>query len=140
MFCEDASILGYQSQPMGDIKRKQLGNGGEVLAQRYLAQNGYAILACNYRTVFGEIDIIAQQGDIISFVEVKTNRQQFQGNFNPESRVNHTKLQKIYKGAMWYLSQYKREVPWQIDIIAITLDQVRNKAKLQHFKQVSVDF
>lgn len=48
------------------------GAAGEVLAARFLRSKGYTILVSNYRTRFGEIDIIAVDAQYIAFVEVKT--------------------------------------------------------------------
>ena len=45
---------------------------GEASAAAFLETNGYVILARNYRCRYGEIDLIAQKGDLISFAEVKT--------------------------------------------------------------------
>jgi putative endonuclease len=52
--------------------RKELGMRGEDEATRLLKNKGYKILDRNYRCRFGEIDIVAREGDTIAFVEVKT--------------------------------------------------------------------
>jgi putative endonuclease len=54
--------------------RQALGKAGEDLACRELVRRGYAILARRYRTLFGEIDIIAQHAGFIVFTEVKARR------------------------------------------------------------------
>ena len=51
---------------------KYTGAWGEVLAARYLRDRSYPILAANYRTRFGEIDIVSEENGILLFVEVKT--------------------------------------------------------------------
>lgn len=55
-----------------DFYKKLLGRTGEVKAEKFLKKLGYKILAKNYKTVVGEIDIIAKDGDTVVFVEVKT--------------------------------------------------------------------
>ena len=50
----------------------ETGRLGEKLAARYLRKKGYRILAKNYRTRYGEIDIVARDGGVLCFVEVKT--------------------------------------------------------------------
>lgn len=55
-----------------DIHKKVLGKNGEDLVVKYLKKKKCKILKRNYRTPFGEADIIAQDGDEIAFVEVKT--------------------------------------------------------------------
>lgn len=52
--------------------KKQIGAWGEGIAADWLAERGYRIVARNIRTPYGEIDIIAEQGDVTIFVEVKT--------------------------------------------------------------------
>jgi putative endonuclease len=56
----------------GKLSTKQIGNAGEERAARYLEKEGYRILRRNYRTRRAELDIIAQKGDIVAVVEVKT--------------------------------------------------------------------
>ena len=50
------------------------GAWGEAAARSYLTRAGYRIVDCNFRTRFGEIDIIAQAGEYLVFVEVKTRK------------------------------------------------------------------
>jgi putative endonuclease len=52
--------------------KKEIGAWGEENASDWLAERGYQIIARNVRTPYGEIDIIAQQGDVTVFIEVKT--------------------------------------------------------------------
>lgn len=117
---------------------KELGFLAENIASRYLESGGYQIIEKNYRKPWGEIDIIAQNGEVLVFVEVKANRKEFSGDFNPESRVDWKKLGKITKTAELYM-QYEagntnRE--WQVDVIAVTFDSQKKKAKIRHFKNV----
>lgn len=53
----------------------QIGRQGENYAAKYLEDKGYIIIERNYKVRGGEIDIIAQKGEIIAFVEVKTRKQ-----------------------------------------------------------------
>ena len=55
-----------------DVRKKILGRKGERLTRRYLFLHGYRIVARNYKTPFGEADIIAKKGGTFCFVEVKT--------------------------------------------------------------------
>ena len=59
--------------------RIRTGKQGEDLAAAHLADNGYRILQRNYRSVFGEIDIVAEEGDTLVFVEVKSRRSEAYG-------------------------------------------------------------
>ena len=59
--------------------RHAVGKAGEEAAVQYLRQHGYRILERNYRCRFGEIDLIARDGRMLAFVEVKTRRSQKYG-------------------------------------------------------------
>ena len=65
--------------------KKEIGAWGEGIAADWLAEHGYQIVARNVRTPYGEIDIIAQQGDVTIFVEVKTLTSS--ANFFPETNI-----------------------------------------------------
>lgn len=118
---------------------KELGFLAENIAARHLESQGYEVIDRNYRKPWGEIDVIAQNNDVICFVEVKANSQEFVGDFNPEIRVDYRKLSKITKTAMLYLEYELKntDAPWQVDIISVTFDQVGKKAKIKHFKNVA---
>lgn len=117
---------------------KELGFLAENIAARYLEEEGYEIVAKNYRKPWGEIDIIAKRGEAIIFVEVKANKQKFAGDFNPEVRVNDQKIHKIKRTAALFLERElgSTDVEWQIDIIAVTFDIPNKKAKIRHFKNI----
>lgn len=55
-------------------RKREVGDFGEEITASYLEKNGYRILDRNYSKPYGEIDIIAIKGDVISFVEVKTRK------------------------------------------------------------------
>ena len=56
------------------MAKVRLGKRGEELAEGYLRAAGCGILATNYRCPWGEIDLIAQDGEELAFVEVRTRR------------------------------------------------------------------
>jgi len=100
--------------------RIRTGKQGEDLAAALLAENGYRILERNYRSIFGEIDIVAEEGDTLVFVEVKSRRSEAYG--DPQLAVGPQKQRKISRVAMNYLS----ERGWNLrrarfDIVAVKL-------------------
>lgn len=96
---------------------KLLGSEGENLAIRYLKKQGYAIIARNFSTRLGEIDIIAQDGETIVFVEVKTRTNDAFG--APFESINASKRKKLANVAALYLKSQKREAPARFDIVSI---------------------
>ena len=68
---------------------QDLGRWGEDLALKFLKKKKYNFITKNYRTPFGEIDIICKDKETLVFVEVKTSSTDFYG--LPVERVNHNK-------------------------------------------------
>ena len=99
-----------------------MGKEGERFAVSFLKKNGYRILASNYRTALGEIDIIAKDGNQIVFIEVKTRK----GNtcIAPEESVNWQKQQKIKRLALLYLKNNKLyDIPVRFDVIGLRVKE-----------------
>lgn len=99
-------------------QRISLGRWGEEQARRYLRCRLYRIIATNYRTPGGEIDIIARRGSVVAFVEVKTRRGQRCG--YASEAVTVRKQQQIIRAAHWFLAR-QSATDWQprFDVIAI---------------------
>jgi len=110
---------------------KTLGTEGEDLAVRFLKEKGYRIIARNYKTYFGEIDIIAKDGNTIVFIEVKTRTDVSFG--YPFEAVHRKKIQKIKKLALLYLKKQGEELPVRFDVLSIfCLDN--GKKEIEHIK------
>lgn len=99
-----------------------VGQAGEKLAASYLTSLGYQIIEQNFRTPRGEIDIIAQDGEQIVFVEVKTRNNARFG--LPEEAVNQKKLAKIKLAGQYWLNQNQFYQSARIDLIAILNNQI----------------
>jgi putative endonuclease len=109
--------------------RKETGDLGERLAEKFLITKGYSTLARNYRIPGGEIDIVAKKGAIIVFVEVKTRRG---SNFGEAfEAIDRRKKQKLLRAIRHYLEENGRR-PWRCDLIAIDL----LAAQIRHFKNI----
>lgn len=83
-----------------DVHKKVLGRKGERLVAEYLKKQGYKIVKTNYRTPFGEADIIALDGDEVAFIEVKTRSSDTFG--LPAEAVVKKKQQTYLKIAKFY--------------------------------------
>lgn len=100
------------------IRRKTLGERGELLAARHLRKMGYKIVMRNYRGGDGEIDIVARQNDQLVFVEVKTRRSDQYT--QPHRHVTHFKQHKLTRAARAYLSHYRDRQPRaRFDVVSI---------------------
>lgn len=100
------------------MKNKVEGNIGEVLSVNFLKKQGYKILSINFKTKFGEIDIIAQDKDTIVFVEVKRRETLKFG--RPIEAIDYRKELKIKRVAEYYLNKTKiYEVNVRFDVIEI---------------------
>ena len=113
--------------------KKEIGRQGEDIACDFLRKNKYMILACNYQVRQGEIDIIAQKGDKIVFVEVKTRTSKRFG--TAAEAVTWKKRQHIMQAALAYMQNEKPKCPqYQFDVIEIYLTKDGIFEELNHIK------
>ena len=114
-------------------ENKSVGDFGESSACTYLKHRGYKILERNYRNRGGEIDIIAEKGGYIAFVEVKTRNSEDFG--APSEAVNAAKQQKIANTAMVYIMQHRPDNDFRFDVIEV----MYKKSVFGGFKTVKVN-
>ena len=100
-----------------NLHNKILGRQGEDLAVKYLKNHGYKILERNFKTPFGEADIIALKKDFYCFVEVKTRCGDGFG--APSEAVDRKKQDRYRKIALSYCNMLGREVNCRFDIASI---------------------
>lgn len=122
------------------ISSKEIGKIGENLAVEHLKHRNYKILERNYKKRWlGEIDIIAQKSGILIFVEVKAL---IKSKNLPEDSINYFKKQKLIKIAKFYLMEKKilSNIKWQIDVIAIDLDEEGKLLDLRHIENAIYEY
>lgn len=95
----------------------KLGEKGEGLAAEYLKNQGYRIIKRNYKTRIGEIDLIANHGGTLVFIEVKTRESLLYG--EPFEAVNKRKRRKIANVATLYLKNLDYIPPCRFDIVSV---------------------
>ncbi len=100
------------------------GAQSEEKACGFLRDHGYRIIGRNWRTRSGEIDIIARDGDIVVFVEVKARTSDGFG--GAEGAVNHAKQQRVIAAAQAFIEQTQCELPTRFDVVAIRPGSVRH--------------
>jgi putative endonuclease len=118
--------------------RRALGKQGEDAGVAYLERRGYTILARNWRTRSGELDIVARDGEWLVFVEVRTRRvgrgAAGPALGSPEESVTPRKQLKLIAMAEAYLFELPWIGPWRIDVIALELRTDDTIARLNHLR------
>ena len=105
-------------------QRIALGRIGEDLACDELQRRGYAILARRYRVRGGELDIVARDGAVVVFVEVKTREDRAFG--DAAEAVNHLKRQRLARAAQDFILRHRlMNCPCRFDVVSIHMDQGR---------------
>ena len=94
-----------------------IGQEGEDSATHYLESKGYTIITRNFRSNFGEIDIIAEHGNYLVFIEVKYRTSLNYG--SPYEAVNIHKLYKLKRMVDYYYSMNKTKLSPKIEVISI---------------------
>jgi len=114
-------------------RRKKLGNFGEDLATSFLKRKGYRIIDRNFRTKFGEIDIICEKQGKIVFVEVRTKSNDTFG--IPEESINARKKQKLALMADFYLTAKKLwEKPYSLD--GVFIEEKNGEYEIRHLEDM----
>lgn len=135
---------------MKKTQKRQIGDIGEEIACRYLERKGYKVLERNYLKPWGEIDIIAEKADLLSFVEVKSvTREPLNGQqgsvtrepetrFRPEDNMHPAKLRRLHRAVQTYLMDHKvpDSRPWQIDLACVYLDFSTRRARVEIIENV----
>lgn len=94
-----------------------LGAWGEAQVSALLRKKGYVIRAANYRTRYGEIDLIAEGDGVLAFVEVKTRRDDSFA--RPMEHVTPRKLERIRLTGLAYLAETGWQLPVRFDVAEV---------------------
>ena len=108
--------------------KKALGNEGENLAAGYFKKKGYKILDRGFYCRYGEIDIIAQKGKTIVFVEVKLRKNS--GFAAAMEQVGPQKQERIRKTAMLWIQQHDQNFDYRFDVVEV----YRESGQLNHIE------
>ncbi len=106
------------------------GEKGEKLAVRHLEKKGYTIVARNFQTRFGEVDIICKNKQYIVFAEVKTRSEGYL--ICGRDAVGAAKQRRIFKAAMQFLQSDPVELQPRFDVIEIVLSD--KECKIEHIE------
>ncbi|MFA6436544.1 MAG: YraN family protein [Candidatus Gracilibacteria bacterium] len=103
--------------------RQRFGDLGENLAAHYLVACGYRILKLHFRVRIGEVDLIAQKGRTLVFVEVKARASPMFG--DAVEAVNFQKIHRLIAVAEAYLSRYNWKGEFRLDVIGLEFSSSR---------------
>ena len=117
------------------MKKKEEGSIGEALAEKYSKNKGYKILGRNFFSPFGELDLIALDGDVVVFVEVKTRSSKAFG--SPIEAITPTKQRNMTKTASYFLQKNNLfdKVKTRFDGVSIMFSNVLDY-EIEHIENI----
>lgn len=111
---------------------KTLGDRGEAAAARLLETLGYRVLERQLRGRYGELDLVAIDGDVVVFVEVKTRATAAAG--HPTEAITPAKQRKVTQSALAYLKRRGwLERRARIDVVAVRWSRAEADPQLEHY-------
>jgi putative endonuclease len=122
---------------------KQIGNLGEKVAQEYLKRQGFSIRDRNVARKTGELDIVAQEGETLHFVEVKTilveefpSETSKNDEYDPSVNLHEAKIRKVARTGEWYVLENDWEGEWQVDGCLVWLRRRDGLAHVSYLPQI----
>ncbi len=114
--------------------KKAVGNRGESIVADYLEEKGYKILERNFKSKRNEIDIVAEDGDSIVFVEVKTTSSDRSEDFKrPSEAVDKNKKERIIECARDYIMKHRCAYDgYRFDVVEVYLN--RDTPEINHIE------
>ncbi|SMB95397.1 putative endonuclease [Thermanaeromonas toyohensis ToBE] len=110
--------------------RRQKGWQGEEVAATFLKEQGYHLRERNFRCPLGEIDIVAEEGGEIVFIEVRTRSSSAFG--LPQESIDFRKQNRLRRLASFYLKQRKLHgQPCRFDVVAVLLNGQGRVARIE---------
>ena len=120
-----------------DAGHIEVGRIGERIALHHLEGKGYRIMDANYQCRWGEVDLIARDGSVWVFVEVRTRRSVESG--SPEESITPSKARRLTLTAQDFLRQRVAacaNLEWRIDLVAIRLGPNRRVLSVNHLENI----
>ena len=127
-------------------QKQKIGEVGETIGVKFLMKQGFSIKDRNYTQKWGELDIVAEKGGKIYFIEVKSvsrpdlahvNHETLD-QYNPEDNMHPWKLKRMSRAIQTYLLHNKisEDVEWQVDLLVVFLDLQNKKARIKVVKDI----
>ena len=120
--------------------KRKIGDIGEDVVCKYLETKGFRVIERNYLRKWGEIDIIAEKGNLLSFIEVKSVSRESgsRETYRPEENVHPAKLKRLHRTIQTYLLDHKvpESMERRIDIACVYCDFSTRKAKVEMLENI----
>ncbi len=115
------------------MNSRSLGLNAEEEALRFLRRQGYKHLTSNFRSRFGEIDLIMLDRKQLVFVEVKARSSTSHG--TPSEFITHSKLSKLIKTSQFFLAQNRMYSDYRFDAVEVYLE---DPIRINHIKNITL--
>ncbi|HWP79500.1 MAG TPA: YraN family protein [Candidatus Acidoferrum sp.] len=117
------------------MNTKEKGRFGERAAAQYLTEHGYHIRERNFRSRHGEIDLVADDGETLIFVEVKAR-----AGARPAEAVNYTKQRRFIFTARYYLAKTPTKLKTRLDIVEVFFTEAQNELRVLKINHIENAF
>ncbi len=128
---------------MAKTEKRKVGDLGEEIACRYLELHGFFIIERNYLRKWGEIDIIAEKGNVLHFVEVKSVSREPSEWFSremirPEENMHGNKIKRLHRAIQTYLMERKvgESKLWQLDLACVYIGFEAKKSHVEMLENI----
>ncbi len=115
-------------------RKQTLGDSGERYAERRLGDLGWILVERKWRVRGGELDLVALDGDVLVFVEVKTRRGARRG--AAEEAIDDAKAERLLMLGEQYVAEHPEHLDrmWRVDLIAITIGPSGEVQRVTHVR------
>ena len=128
---------------VSSLTHKEVGALGEKVAAEYLKRHGFSIRDRNVARKTGELDIIAEKGGTLYFVEVKTNlvdELPSDGNtadeYDPSINLHEAKIRRVARTGEWYVLENDWEGEWQVDGVLVWMRRRDGQCLVSYLPQI----
>lgn len=124
--------------------KRRVGDIGENIACTFLEKHGFKVVERNYLRKWGEIDIVAQKGGVMRFVEVKSvsyvtlpnNVPHVTDKYRPEDNMHPGKLKRLGRTMQTYMLHKKLDCDFQLDLITVKMNMVTREARVELIENI----
>ena len=128
---------------LSNKSRKEIGALGERIAADYVKRHGMRVVDRNVARKTGELDLIAEEGSELHFIEVKTilvdrfpETDSARDDYDPSLNLHEAKIRKVARTAEWYVAEHEWEGDWQVDGCLVWLRRTDGAARVSYLPQI----